>query len=58
MLKIRLKRSFSFSGRTSFGAFLDRGVDKTVRKIEKRIADFTHIPVGMLFLSLPLLQTC
>ncbi|XP_022640129.1 probable prolyl 4-hydroxylase 10 [Vigna radiata var. radiata] len=33
------------SGRTSFGAFLDRGVDKTVRKIEKRIADFTHIPV-------------
>ncbi|XP_052727111.1 probable prolyl 4-hydroxylase 10 isoform X2 [Vigna angularis] len=33
------------SARTSFGTFLDRGLDKTVRNIEKRIADFTHIPV-------------
>ncbi|KAF8019679.1 hypothetical protein BT93_G0388 [Corymbia citriodora subsp. variegata] len=31
--------------RTSMGMFLSRGQDKIVRAIEKRIADFTHIPV-------------
>lgn len=30
--------------RTSFGTFLARGRDKTIRNIEKRIADFTFIP--------------
>ncbi|GFY87934.1 2-oxoglutarate (2OG) and Fe(II)-dependent oxygenase superfamily protein [Actinidia rufa] len=32
--------------RTSSGTFLTRGRDKIIRKIEKRIADFTFIPVG------------
>ncbi|KAJ8429888.1 hypothetical protein Cgig2_032881 [Carnegiea gigantea] len=31
--------------RTSSGAFLKRGQDKIIRNIEKRIADFTFIPV-------------
>lgn len=31
--------------RTSSGTFLARGRDKTIREIEKRIADFTFIPV-------------
>ncbi|XP_051115445.1 probable prolyl 4-hydroxylase 10 isoform X2 [Andrographis paniculata] len=31
--------------RTSFGTFLDRGRDAIVQKIEKRIADFTFLPV-------------
>uniref|UniRef100_A0A2P2L9I6 procollagen-proline 4-dioxygenase n=2 Tax=Rhizophora mucronata TaxID=61149 RepID=A0A2P2L9I6_RHIMU len=31
--------------RTSFGTFLARGRDKIIRDIEKRIADFTFIPV-------------
>ncbi|CAI9111000.1 OLC1v1011131C1 [Oldenlandia corymbosa var. corymbosa] len=31
--------------RTSSGTFLPRGRDKTIRAIEKRIADFTFIPV-------------
>ncbi|CAN8264029.1 unnamed protein product [Cochlearia groenlandica] len=31
--------------RTSSGTFLARGRDKTVREIEKRISDFTFIPV-------------
>ncbi|GJW05694.1 probable prolyl 4-hydroxylase 10 [Tanacetum coccineum] len=31
--------------RTSSGTFLDRGQDETVRSIEKRIADFTFLPV-------------
>ncbi|KAI7725198.1 hypothetical protein M8C21_027683, partial [Ambrosia artemisiifolia] len=31
--------------RTSSGTFLARGRDKTVRTIEKRIADFTFLPV-------------
>ncbi|GLU19719.1 hypothetical protein SLE2022_359530 [Rubroshorea leprosula] len=31
--------------RTSFGTFLSRGVDKIIQNIEKRIADFTFIPV-------------
>jgi prolyl 4-hydroxylase len=30
--------------RTSSGMFLNRGQDKTIRSIEKRIADFTFIP--------------
>lgn len=33
--------------RTSSGTFLARGRDKTIREIEKRISDFTFIPVGM-----------
>ena len=33
--------------RTSSGTFLARGQDKVIRGIEKRIADFTFIPVGM-----------
>ncbi|KAF8012704.1 hypothetical protein BT93_I0765 [Corymbia citriodora subsp. variegata] len=32
-------------GRTSSGTFLARGCDKIIRDIEKRIADFTFIPV-------------
>lgn len=40
---------FSFRVRTSSGTFLARGRDKMVRTIEKRIADFTFLPVGMLF---------
>ncbi|TQE07542.1 hypothetical protein C1H46_006862 [Malus baccata] len=34
--------------RTSSGMFLKRGRDKIIRDIEKRIADFTFIPVGEL----------
>ena len=33
--------------RTSSGTFLKRGRDKTIRNIEKRISDFTFLPVGM-----------
>lgn len=33
--------------RTSSGTFLARGRDKFIRNIEKKIADFTFIPVGM-----------
>ena len=32
--------------RTSSGMFLQRGRDKVIRAIEKRIADYTFIPVG------------
>ncbi|ERM99819.1 hypothetical protein AMTR_s00098p00020560 [Amborella trichopoda] len=32
--------------RTSSGMFLRRGQDKIIRNIEKRIADFTFIPIG------------
>lgn len=32
--------------RTSSGMFLRRGQDKIIRTIEKRIADYTFIPVG------------
>lgn len=38
--------SFTCSVRTSRGMFLSRGQDKIIRAIEKRIADFTFIPVG------------
>ncbi|KAL5072864.1 hypothetical protein RYX36_011848 [Vicia faba] len=40
-------KSFDSSVRTSSGTFLQRGHDKIVSKIEKRIADFTHIPNGL-----------
>lgn len=33
--------------RTSSGTFLVRGQDHIIKRIEKRIADFTFIPVGM-----------
>lgn len=33
--------------RTSSGTFLMRGQDAVIKRIEKRIADFTFIPVGM-----------
>ena len=33
--------------RTSSGMFMRRGGDKVIRNIEKRIADYTFIPVGM-----------
>jgi hypothetical protein len=33
--------------RTSSGMFLRRGLDRVIREIEKRIADFSFIPVGM-----------
>jgi hypothetical protein len=36
-----------FRVRTSSGMFLRRGQDKIIRTIEKRIADYTFIPVGM-----------
>lgn len=32
--------------RTSSGMFLKRGQDRIIRGIEKRIADFTFIPMG------------
>ncbi|XP_030531401.2 probable prolyl 4-hydroxylase 3 [Rhodamnia argentea] len=38
-------KSMDSGVRTSSGMFLNRGQDKIVRAIEKRIADFTHIPV-------------
>lgn len=38
-----------FRVRTSSGTFLRRGRDKIIRNIEKRIADFTFIPVGKCF---------
>ncbi|CAL5197445.1 unnamed protein product [Lathyrus oleraceus] len=38
-------KGFNSSIRTSSGTFLPRGHDKIVEKIEKRIADFTFIPV-------------
>ncbi|KAL5063628.1 hypothetical protein RYX36_025365 [Vicia faba] len=38
-------KSFDSSVRTSTGTFLKRGQDQIVRNIEKRIADFTFIPV-------------
>lgn len=34
--------------RTSSGTFLARGRDKTIREIEKRIADFTFLPVAQM----------
>lgn len=40
---------FCLRVRTSSGTFLARGRDKTIRTIEKRIADFTFLPVGTLF---------
>lgn len=39
--------SFTCRVRTSSGTFLTRGRDKIVQNIEKRIADFAFIPVGM-----------
>ena len=41
--------TLTFRVRTSSGTFLARGRDKIVRNIEKRIADFTFIPVGKYF---------
>lgn len=38
---------FTFRVRTSSGTFLARGRDKMIRNIEKKIADFTFLPVGM-----------
>lgn len=35
--------------RTSTGAFFGRGYDDVVKRIEKRIAQVTMIPVGELF---------
>ena len=35
------------SARTSSGMLLNRGQDKVIRRIEKRKADYTSIPVGM-----------
>ena len=40
------KRLHFFSVRTSYGMFFKRGQDKVIRAIEKRIADYTLIPVG------------
>ena len=31
---------------TSSGAFLRRGEDAVIRRIEKRISEFTFVPVG------------
>ncbi|KAF8410368.1 hypothetical protein HHK36_002896 [Tetracentron sinense] len=39
-------RSTDSRVRTSSGMFLKRGRDKIIRDIEKRIADFSFIPVG------------
>lgn len=38
-----------FRVRTSSGTFLARGRDKIIRNIEKKIADFTFLPMGMWF---------
>ncbi|KAK2408760.1 putative prolyl 4-hydroxylase [Trifolium repens] len=38
-------KSVNSSVRTSSGTFIERGHDKIVRNIEKRIAEFTFIPV-------------
>ncbi|XP_010266901.1 PREDICTED: probable prolyl 4-hydroxylase 3 [Nelumbo nucifera] len=38
-------KSIDSGVRTSFGMFLKRGQDRIIRTIEKRIADFTFIPV-------------
>ncbi|RHN41921.1 putative procollagen-proline dioxygenase [Medicago truncatula] len=38
-------KSVNSSARTSSGTFIDRGYDKILSDIEKRIADFTFIPV-------------
>lgn len=35
------------SSRTSTGMFLSRGQDATVHTIEKRIEEYTSIPIGM-----------
>lgn len=45
---------FFFRVRTSSGMFLRRGRDKLVRDVEKRIADFSFIPVGMRFKIIPM----
>lgn len=37
--------SYSSKIRTSSGSFLMRGGDETVKRIERRISDFTHLPV-------------
>lgn len=41
-----LDMTFVYRVRTSSGTFLARGRDKIIRDIEKRIADFTFIPIG------------
>ncbi|XP_038890926.1 probable prolyl 4-hydroxylase 10 isoform X2 [Benincasa hispida] len=41
----KTRKGVKSSSRTSSGMFLDRGQNKLVRTIEKRIADFTFIPV-------------
>jgi hypothetical protein len=46
-LVMLLKSSSCCRVRTSSGTFLRRGKDKIIRDIEKRIADYTFIPVGM-----------
>lgn len=43
---VPLASVFACRVRTSSGMFLKRGRDKVVQTIEKRIADFTFIPVG------------
>ena len=40
---------FTCRVRTSSGTFLTRGQDKIIRGIEKRLSDFTFLPVGMQF---------
>lgn len=40
--------------RTSSGTFLARGRDKIIRNIEKKIANFTFLPVGKLLIFCPL----
>ena len=36
--------------RTSSGTFLSRGRDKVIRNIERKIANFTFLPVGKLLI--------
>lgn len=50
MRNLFLHVPFAFRVRTSSGTFLARGRDEIVRNIEKRIADFTFVPVGAFFL--------
>ncbi|WVZ11629.1 hypothetical protein V8G54_016159 [Vigna mungo] len=42
--------------RTSSGTFLARGRDKVIRKIEKKLSDFTFIPVVVHVVHVPLME--
>lgn len=49
MINLPVCFPLTFRVRTSSGTFLARGRDKVIRKIEKKLSDFTFIPVGKYF---------